>query len=262
MADEVLMSVERGVATLTLNRPDQHNTLSIGLVNLLGDFLAQCRDDPRVKVVVITHAGRTFCAGADLKRSATDGEERRHRVVDVISTIMDYPKPTVARIGGSCMAGGIGIAAACDISVAVESAKFGFTEVRIGVAPAIISVVCLEKLSRADALDLFLTGRRIDATRAAAIGLITEATDAEELDGRVDAVLTDLLAGGPSALMAVKELVREVPRRSREDAFEWAADLSARLFSSEEAREGMQAFREKRPAPWTTTATGQERGAT
>jgi methylglutaconyl-CoA hydratase len=172
-------------------------------------------------------------------------------VVDVISMLLDYPKPTVARIAGNCMAGGIGLAAACDISVAQTGSTFGFTEVRIGVAPAIISVVCLQKISRADALDLFLTGRRIDSARAAEIGLVTEAVGSDELDARVDEVVDELLEGGPAALSAVKELVRDIPLRTRSEAFEWAAEMSARLFASEEAKLGIQSFRDKQPPPWS-----------
>jgi methylglutaconyl-CoA hydratase len=250
MADEVLMSCDRGVATLTLNQPETRNALSIELVNQLGDQLVDLRDDPRVRVVLLTNAGTTFCAGANL-RGSSSVEERRHRVVDVISMLLDYPKPTVARIAGNCMAGGIGLAAACDISVAQTGSTFGFTEVRIGVAPAIISVVCLQKISRADALDLFLTGRRIDSARAAEIGLVTEAVGSDELDARVDEVVDELLEGGPAALSAVKELVRDIPLRTRSEAFEWAAEMSARLFASEEAKLGIQSFRDKQPPPWS-----------
>jgi len=254
MEDPVTRQDRDGVAVLTLNQPETHNALSIELVNRLGDFLEDCRYDPEVRVVEITNAGTTFCAGAHLKADTPSGAERRHKVVDVIAAIASYPKPTIARVDGHCVAGGIGIVAACDFSIVREDTRLGFTEVRIGVAPAIVAVVCLPKLSRAHAAELFLTGKRIDAARAAEVGLITRAVPSSELDATVEAIIDDLLEGGPSALGAIKELVNVIPSMRRDAAFEWAAELSARLFASEEARSGIEAFRQKRPAPWSRRA--------
>jgi len=156
----------------------------------------------------------------------------------------------VARIAGHCVAGGIGLAAACDISIADDAARFGFTEVRIGVAPAIISVVCLPKLRRADALELFLSGERISAARAAEVGLITRAVPAADLDAEVAAVVARVLAGGPSALAAAKRLVYTIPGMDRDAAFTRTTEVSQALFASAEAAEGMAAFREKRLPSW------------
>jgi methylglutaconyl-CoA hydratase len=136
------------------------------------------------------------------------------------------------------------------VSIAADNVRFGFSEVRIGVAPAIISVVVLAKLRRADALELFLTGERISASRAAEVGLITKTAPLEELDAAVAGVVEQMLAGGPQALAAAKQLVAEVPRMARADAYAWTAERSAELFASAEAQAGMEAFREKRPAPW------------
>jgi methylglutaconyl-CoA hydratase len=160
----------------------------------------------------------------------------------------------VARIAGHCVGGGIGLAAACDISVADAAAWFAFTEVRVGVAPAIISVVCLPKLRRVDALELFLSGERISAARAAEVGLITRAVPADGLDAEVGAVLARLLAGGPSALAAAKRLVYTIPGMERRAAFARTTELSQSLFASAEAAEGMAAFREKRPPSWAPSA--------
>src|SRR5262249_16595893 len=142
------------------------------------------------------------------------------------------------------------LAAACDISIAGAEARFAFTEVRVGVAPAIISVVCLPKIRRADALELFLGGERISAARAAEVGLITRAVPAGELDAEV----APLLAGGPSALAAAKRLVYTIPGMERKAAFARTTELSQSLFASAEAAEGMAAFREKRPPSWAPTA--------
>ncbi len=226
-----------------------------------------------VRAVILTHTGSVFCAGADISsgrgtsnRAAATGDGRdpdpgvpgsvpevpapRFGLADVLSAIQDSPKPVIARIAGHCLGGGVGLAAACDLSIASEDARFGFTEVRLGVIPAIISVVCLPKLRRSDALELFLTGQRVGAARAAAVGLITTAVAAGDLDEAVQAAVAQVLAGGPAALAAAKRLVFDIPTMERADAFRWTTELSESVFASEEAAEGIAAFREKRPPSW------------
>lgn len=248
MNDAVLYGVTSGVATLTMNRPDNRNAMSADLLNGLGDGLDRALADDGVRVIVITNNGNTFCAGADLKNAGGGGP--RFDLVRILSTILDSPKPVVGRIAGHCMGGGVGLAAACDISVASDETKFGFTEVRIGAAPAIISVVCLRKLRRADASELFLSGERVPAERAVAVGLVNRAVAAGELDAAVAEVIDKLLLGGPGALAASKQLIAKVPDMPRADAFEWTAQFSASLFKSDEAAAGMAAFRDKTVAPW------------
>jgi methylglutaconyl-CoA hydratase len=148
----------------------------------------------------------------------------------------------------------MGLAAALDISVASRDAKFGFSEVRVGVAPAMISVICLPKMRLGDARSTFLRGGRFTADEAVRLGLITTAVDPEDLDDEVDAVVADLLEGAPGAIAATKELLATVPSMAADQAFAWTKELSARLFSSEEARQGMTAFLEKRPPPWSPRA--------
>jgi methylglutaconyl-CoA hydratase len=239
--------VSGGVATVTLDRAESRNALSAELVDALGDDLARAVADDAVRVVVLTNEGPAFSAGADLKGSGAAG---RWDLPGVLRAILDAPKPVVGRIAGHCMGGGVGLAAACDISIAADDARFGFTEVRIGVAPAIISVVCLPKMRRGDALELFLRGERITATRAAEVGLITRTSTRADLDLAVAAVVGDLAAGGPAALAAAKQLVMQVPAMQRDDAFAWTAELSAALFASAEAAAGVAAFREKTLPPW------------
>ena len=236
----------RGVATITLDQPDTRNALSVSLLDGLGDQLSDAIADEQVRVVVVTNEGNTFCAGADL--TAVGATPARWELTRLLELILDSPKPIVGRIAGHCMGGGVGLAAAFDLSVAAEDARFGFTEVRIGVAPAMISVVCLPKLRRADALELFLSGERISATRAAEVGLITKA--AADIDAVVAGWVRSLLAGGPRALAAAKRLVFSVPELERSAAFATTATLSAELFASEEGAEGIAAFRERRPAAW------------
>jgi methylglutaconyl-CoA hydratase len=251
MTAAVDVEVAGGVATLTLDRPATRNALSAELVEALSEGLTRAMSDPGVRAVVLTNTGNTFCAGADL----TSPGAAPTRLVEVFETILDGPKPVIGRIAGHCMGGGVGLAAACDISVVVEDAKFGFTEVRIGVAPAIISVICLAKLRPADARELFLTGRRITAARAAEVGLVTRAVGTDALDAAVAEVLDAVLAGGPNALAACKALIARVPTMARADAFAWTSKLSADLFGSDEAAAGIAAFREKRPPPWAPPPT-------
>jgi methylglutaconyl-CoA hydratase len=243
-----------GVATLTMNEVRRRNALTPALLTGLGHGLQAAQTDPTVRVTVLTHNGPVFCAGADISGAPAPKREPVLTLAEILATIQDSPKPVVARIGGHCLGGGVGLAAACDISIAADDAGFGFTEVRLGVAPAIVSVVCLPKLRRADALRLFLTGERIPATEAAAVGLITAVVAPAGLEAAVDHVLGQLLAGGPQALAAAKRLVFTVPEMERSAAFAHTTALSEVLFASDEAAEGMAAFRSRRPPAWAPKA--------
>ncbi len=251
-AEAVHYWTDLGVATLTMDQPHNRNALSPALRTGLADGLDAATSDPEVRAVVLTHTGPAFCAGADISgsRGAPTAEDPRIGLAGILTTIQDSPKPMVARIAGHCLGGGVGLAAACDLSLASEEAMFGFTEVRIGVAPAIVSVVTVPKLRVADALELYLTGERIPAQRAAAVGLITSSVPAVDLDSSVERVVAQLLAGGPAALATAKRLIFEIPAMKRADAFEWTTELSESLFASAEALEGMAAFRERRRPSW------------
>jgi methylglutaconyl-CoA hydratase len=247
-----------GVLTVTLADEANRNALGARLVGELVDALDDADADPAVRVVVLTNRGRVFCAGADLsERASEDAPAAIRSPQELFGRFARSPKPYVGRIAGHCVAGGMGLAAAMDISIASEDAKFGFTEVRVGVAPAVISVVCLPKLRPADARAAFLRGSRFSAAEAAEMGLVNAAVPADRLDEEVDAVVTDLLAGGPGAIAAAKRLLAEVPGTPVDEAFRWTGELSAQLFATEEAREGMRAFLEKRPAAWTRPPPGK-----
>jgi len=243
-----------GVLTVTLADEERRNTLNTRLVGELTAALDAADADDSVRVVVLTNRGRVFCAGADLsERSSGSSTDRPAAVANpavLFGRFRRSPKPYVGRIAGHCVAGGMGLAAALDISVAVDDARFGFTEVRVGVAPAVISVVCLPKMTPADAASAFLRGNRLTAPEAARMGLINAAVPADRLDAEVAAVVDDLLAGGPAALAAAKSLLAEVPAMPVEEAFRWTGALSAGLFAGDEAREGMSAYLEKRPPAW------------
>jgi methylglutaconyl-CoA hydratase len=244
----------RGVATITLNRPANRNALSVELIESLASSLASAIADDAVRVIVLTGKGTVFCAGADLKerRTVTAGgsEQDLPAFVRIFQQIATAPKPVVGKLNGHALAGGLGLACSCDITIAPKRALFGFTEVRIGVAPAIISVVCLPKLRAADAAELFLTGERISAERAQQVGLITRAVDDDQLDEATDDVIAKLLLGGPKAMAATKQLLSRVPNMGTAEAFVWTAALSGELFASEEAAAGIAAFAAKQPAPW------------
>lgn len=251
----ILYEVSAGVATITLNMPERKNSLSDQLVGSLSAMLDRAVADDSARVIVLTNAGNTFCAGADLKSTRpgvadTDDEVEKRSFVDVFQQILGSPKPVVGRIDGHATGGGVGLVAACDISVMRDDAKIGFTEVRIGVAPAVISVVCLPKMTRADASELFLTGDRITPERAADAGLINRAVDPAKLDDAVAEFVAMLVRGGPMALAASKELINKVPEMQLKEAFEWTTVKSRELFVSEEATAGIAAFNKREPAPW------------
>ena len=241
-----------GVQTVTLADEERRNVLSADLLGELVPILDDAESDDAVRVIVLTNAGSVFCAGADL----SGGSNRSSRgsggpsALDLFARFSRSPKPYVGRLAGHCVAGGMGIAAGMDLCYAVDTAKMGFTEVRIGVAPAMISVLCLPKMRRADAAAAFLRGNRFLAPEAQRLGIITAAVPEDELDAEVDAAVQDLLLAGPGALAATKQLLARIPEMTAEDAFEWTKQLSGELFGSDEAREGMAAFMEKRPPPW------------
>tara|TARA_Y100000746_G_scaffold164386_2_gene141750 strand:- start:403 stop:1194 length:792 start_codon:yes stop_codon:yes gene_type:complete len=256
--EAALYEINQGVATITLNRPENKNALSVEMVNALGDHFNSAQENDDVRLILFTNIGNTFCAGADLKadQPGVTQPTARHSFVQILDDIIESPKPVLGKISGHCTGGGVGLAAAFDISIAADDIIVGFTEVRIGVAPAVISVVCLPKLRRADASELFLNGERIAATRAAEVGLINRAVPREQLDTEVAETLLKVVRGGPKALAASKQLISKVPQMARQDAWEWTAELSQSLFKSDEATEGIGAFRERRTASWVPD--GQE----
>lgn len=251
MSDVVLTSTERGVTTITLDDEANRNALGPDLIEGLMEAIDSADADPEVRVVVLTNSGSVFCAGANLKAGKT-GRAGAPTGMDLFSRFRRSPKPFVGRINGHCVAGGVGLAAAMDLAVAADTAKFGFTEVRIGVAPAMISVLCLPKMRPADAAAAFLRGNRFLAPEAARLGLINEAVPADELDAAVGAIVDDLRLAGPNALAATKSLLTTVPGMPVDEAFAWTAELSAGLFREPEAAEGMAAFLEKRQPSWVT----------
>ncbi|MET9098507.1 MULTISPECIES: enoyl-CoA hydratase family protein [Streptomyces] len=234
---------ERGIETLALDSPDTRNALSSVLVGALADALADCAADPQVRAVVLTHTGGTFCAGADL-RDPPDPDA----FVGLLRRIVELPLPVVARVTGHVRAGGMGLLAACDITAASTTSTFAFTEVRIGVAPAVISLPLLPRTDPRALARHYLTGERFDAAEAARAGLLTAAGD--DVDAVLAPVLDGLRRAAPQGLAETKRLLTaRVLETFDRDAAQLTA-LSARLFASPQAREGMTAFLERRDPAW------------
>jgi len=250
--DPTLYDVRQGAAWITLNRPDSRNALSAALVNALYDQLGQALADPAVRCIVLTGNGPAFCAGADLKSPPGQVVDGRAGVSlpEVLTRMMDAPKPVIGAINGAAFAGGLGLVGACDIVVTVADAAYSFSEVKIGVIPAVISVVCLPKLGPHHGMKLFLTGERFSGTQAVAYGLAHRAVPADQLAAAVQEEIDAIALAGPVAVAECKKLVRRVPTLPRDEAFRETAEWSARMFRSDEAAEGMAAFREKRAPAW------------
>lgn len=233
----------RGVQTLSLDSPDTRNALSAALVGELADALTDCAKDTDVRAVVLTHTGNTFCAGADLRDPPAP-----EALVALLRQLVELPRPVVARVTGHVRAGGLGLLTACDIAAASHEATFAFTEVRIGVAPAVISLPVLPRTDPRALARYYLTGERLDAAEAVRIGLLTLA--GEDVDTALAPVLDGLRRSCPQALAETKTLLTaKVLETFDRDAAALTA-LSARLFSSAQAREGMTAFLERRDAEW------------
>jgi enoyl-CoA hydratase len=239
------------VATVTLDSPHNRNALSAQLVTELTDRLEEAGADRGVRVVVLTHTGRVFCSGADLAAAGTGSlGGAGATIMALLRLIVDLPKPVIARIGGHVRAGGMGIVGACDLAVAADGASFAFTEARLGLAPAMISLTTLDIMDPRQAARYYLTGETFGAAVAAQLGLITVACEDEALDGVVDGLVAQIRETSPQGAAHTKRLLT-VPRRQRLDAMgPEMAELSAELFASDEAQESIRAFLEKRPPAW------------
>jgi len=252
-ADRVVhMTIEHEIATLTLDSQHNRNALSRQLLAELHEALdtAEAAD---ARAIVLTHAGPAFCAGADLKERRS-GPPDSTPMTNVLERLMDAPAPTIAVVDGAVRAGGIGLMASCDLVVVASSTTFALTEVRIGVAPAIISVPILRRVPAGRIAAAMLTGEPFDAIEARSMGLVTHVSD----DVRATtAMLTDgILAGAPRAVAETKRLLHHVPTLDRSRAFAEMQALSEQLFTGPDAAEGMAAFAEKRPPVWSNGRMG------
>lgn len=256
--DQVRCEVDdRGVATITLDRPQVHNAFDDALVGELAGVLASLVEDEAARVIVLTGEGRSFSAGADLEHMRSmAGADREANVADAMRLaelmyLLDtHPKPTVARVQGAAFGGAVGLIACCDVAVAGASARFALSEVRLGLAPAVISPYVVRAMGSRQARRWFVTGERMDARTAERIGLVHEAVADEALDDRVGELVEAILQGGPRAISTCKHLARALGGDQTPDLRRSTAELISELRVGDEGQEGLSAFLEKREPSW------------
>jgi len=258
-AQPVLVAVApTGVATLTFNRADVHNAIDEATIAAFKSGLAQVAADPAARVVVIAGSGKSFSAGADLnwmQRTAAYDEEQNYRdareFTELLAALDTMPKPTIARVHGAAYGGGVGIVAACDIAIGTPQAAFMFSEVRLGLVPAMISPYAVAAIGARQARRYMLSAERIDAAQALRIGLLHEICEPADLDARIGAIAEQLLRGGPDAIAACKRLVARVADAPLDTALmDETARTIAAMRASPEGKEGISAFLEKRAPAW------------
>jgi len=253
----ILYSMAGHVARIFFNRPDVHNAFDSTLIREVDDAVGLAARDGSVRVVIVSGMGKSFCAGADLnwmreviRFSFEQNLQESLEIAEVMHKIYTLPKPTIARVHGAAIGGGNGFLSACDIVVASEEAKFGLSEVKLGLVPAAISPYVILRIGEGRAREYFLTGERVSAQRAYEIGLVNRVVPADKLDETVNSIVSSLLSSGPKALASCKELLRSAARMTLEEAKEYTARMIANLRVSQEGQEGMAAFLEKRKPKW------------
>ncbi|HVS05669.1 MAG TPA: enoyl-CoA hydratase-related protein [Candidatus Dormibacteraeota bacterium] len=244
------------VATITINRPDNRNALSTETVAELGAALEQAKGDGQIRVIVITGAGKVFCAGADLNSFRSEQPEldryfQRRQLADLFLAMTELGKPTIARVNGHALAGGFGLVAACDLAIAASDAQFGMPEVNVGVFPMMIMAIVFRNVPRKAGMELMLTGKRIDAAEAARIGLINRHVPPAQLDAEVDTLAGELAKKSPIAMRLGLEAFYRMQDMSFPSAIAYLQDQLALLGLSDDLKEGVTAFFEKREPRFT-----------
>jgi methylglutaconyl-CoA hydratase len=258
MSTLVHTATDAQVRTITLNRPDKRNALNADLVSALKEALTAAEQDEAVRAVVLTGAGSAFSAGADLaslralrEASLRDNEQDSRHLAGLFRQIYQHPKPVIAQVNGPAIGGGCGLAAVCDFSLVAEDATLGFSEVRIGFVPAIVSVFVRRKLGETAARDLLLRGRLLGADEAADLGLVTRAVPAEALHDEVEALAQELATEtSGSAVALTKRLLAQLPGMGFEEALDYAVQMNAFARGTEDCRAGVDAFLEGEDPPW------------
>lgn len=253
-----LKTSDRGIASVTLNRPEQHNAFDDGMIAELIELLGQLEQDDRVRVLVLRAAGKSFSAGADLNwmRRMADYDLARNtddamQLAELMRRLNCFPKPTIALVQGAAYGGGVGLIACCDIAIASKQALFCLSEVKLGLIPAVISPYVIEAIGARAARRFMLTAERFSAEQACRLGLVHQVVEAQELDKTLDSMLEFLLAAGPAAQAAAKDLIRAVSNQPIDsDIIQNCAQRIARIRATSEAREGLDAFLEKRKPNW------------
>ena len=261
MNDLIDIERNRAVATLWLNRPDKHNAFDEHLIAAITDALRELADDDSVRVVILAGRGKSFSAGGDLdwmRRAASYGYEQNRadaeQLAQMLRTLAELPKPTIARVHGAALGGGMGLACACDIAAASERAFFATSEVRFGLIPATIGPYVVRAIGARQCQRYFQSAERINAERARDIGLVHEVTSTDALDAKIAEITTALLACGPQAQARAKRFISEISDRAIDaPLIAETTDAIASIRATDEAREGLTAFLEKRAAAWAGT---------
>ncbi len=255
----ILYKKEGQVGNIIFNRPDIHNAFNSLVIDEMIQLFDELDKDSELRVVVITGAGKSFCAGADLNwmrsvvtQSFDENLMESNRLAELFYKVYSFRLPVIGKINGAAIGGGTGFVAVCDIAIAVESAKFSFSEVKIGVVPACIGPYVIKKMGEGKARELFITGERMLAKRAFEVGLVNKFVDDDKLDSTVDELVKTILSSGPEAVSMAKKLVSEVPSMSPEQFKPYTAEMIAKLRISDEGQEGMDAFLNKRKPKWVT----------
>jgi methylglutaconyl-CoA hydratase len=249
---------ERNVATIFLNRSDVHNAMNEQLMKELTSCFKELRKDEKTRVIVLTGKGKSFCAGADLnwmksmaKYSMEENIKDSRLLLDLYEEIYSCPKPVIARVNGHAFGGGIGLFAACDIVIVIPDCKFAFSEVKLGIIPAVISTYIVRRIGLSNMKRLFLTGERFDSEYAKEIGLVDFVVSEEEIDKKVQKYVEILLSSGPQAIVEVKKLVDACEKMTLDKYKEHTVKKISELRISDEGQEGINAFLEKRKSKWS-----------
>jgi len=256
--ETVIYKVDKLVARVSFNRPEVHNAFNDLMIQELTDLFTQIKEQRDLRVVVLTGEGKSFSAGADINwmrevkdYSFEESFQNSLKLADLFYLIYTLPKPTIARVNGAAIGGGTGLVAVCDLAIASAAAKFSFSEVKLGLVPAAISPYVIKKCGEGRAREFFLTGERLSPEKALLAGLVNQVVPPGDLDGAVDDLVNQLLSSGPQAIGICKDLLREVPKLSLEEARGYTARVLAGLRVSAEGQEGTMAFLEKRKPNWS-----------
>lgn len=255
--ETIELKIKSGVATVTLNRPKVHNALSEKMMKELTDCFKKLEKDDS-KIIIITGNGKSFCAGADLNwmkgmanYSKKENIEDSKLLLNLYEAIYNSSKPTIAKVNGHAFGGGLGFFAACDIAISVKDCKFGFSEVKLGIIPSVISTYIVRRIGLANMKRLFVTGERFNSDYAKEIGLVDFCVEEKEVDSLIEKYIKILDSSGPNAIKEVKKLVNNCEEMNREEYKKHTVEKISELRISEEGQEGINAFLEKRKPKWS-----------
>ncbi len=255
----ITLTHNKDVVTIALNRPDVHNAFNEQLIQELTEYFQHIRSDPSIRIIILTGIGKSFCAGADLAwmKSMVNFSQEKNRqdskqILKLYESIQECPKPVIGRINGNAFGGGVGLVAVCDVSITTPGVIFAFSEVKLGIIPAVISTFVASRLSPAVMQRLFMTGERFDAEYACKIGLVDYVVESKDLDAKVDFYVDLFRSSGPKAINEIKQLLREMRQMDPVQYKSFTVEKIAQLRVSNEGQEGITAFLEKRKPKWST----------